>query len=192
MMTLRQIMLRPMTRLTRTALMFMMVVTLFLPVSSGFAQGVGAAQASVAEIVLVTPELSMLGEALEAAGLLGILSGEGAFTLFAPTDEAFAQLGEEALQAFMEDPEALANVLSHHMAVGDYPGEQIAEFESVLTVQGGELMVSVDAAGLSIGGANILQSDLSADNGTVHVVDAVLIPPEHLDEDEAEGDGSSD
>jgi len=115
--------------------------------------------------------------AIRAAGLEETLSGEGPFTVFAPTDEAFAALPEGTLDSLLQDPEALTRVLTYHVASGKYMAADVVNMTSIETLEGSELPVNT-TDGVKVGDANVTMTDIEASNGVIHVIDKVLIPPE--------------
>ena len=111
-----------------------------------------------------------------AAGLVDALSGEGPFTVFAPTDDAFDALPEGTLDAVLADMDLLTSILTHHVAEGSVLSTDLANGMMVTTLNGTELMVTIDANGVMIDNAMVTVANIMADNGVVHVIDAVLIP----------------
>ncbi len=116
-----------------------------------------------------------LATALTEAGLVDTLKGEGPFTVFAPTDEAFAKLPEDQLAAILADKELLTSILTYHVVSGKVMAEEVSGMDSAPTVQG--QTVAIDAAsGVKINDANVVQADIVASNGVIHVIDTVLVP----------------
>jgi uncharacterized surface protein with fasciclin (FAS1) repeats len=115
--------------------------------------------------------------AVEAAGLTETLMGEGPYTVFAPTDEAFAAVDEETLNGLLADPEALAQVLLYHVVAGAVPAADVVTLDSATTVQGADVEIVVDGDAVTVNGANVIQTDIQTSNGIIHVIDAVLLPP---------------
>lgn len=113
--------------------------------------------------------------ALDAASLTETLQGDGPFTVFAPTDAAFAALPAGTLEGLLEDPDALAAVLTYHVVAGRTTSAQVADLETITTLQGGDLSIASDD-GVSINDAAVTTADVEASNGIVHVIDAVLVP----------------
>jgi uncharacterized surface protein with fasciclin (FAS1) repeats len=113
--------------------------------------------------------------AIDAAGLGETLAGEGPFTVFAPTDDAFAALPPETVSGLLEDPSALARVLTGHVVLGRITSAQIAQDSEQTTVEGGLLRIAVNG-GVTVNDAHVIQADIEADNGVIHVIDRVLIP----------------
>jgi len=123
-------------------------------------------------------KLGTLLAAAQAAGLADTLASGGPFTLLAPTDEAFARLGQDTLESLLrpENRHRLADILRAHVVEGRAFSDQVAALAHVRTLQGSAFGVQHDGAGLAIGGARVLESDLQAANGVVHVIDRVLLP----------------
>ena len=113
--------------------------------------------------------------AVKAAGLADTLAKNGPYTVFAPTDEAFAKIPVEKLAALLADKEALTEVLTYHVVPGTVSSSAATKLESAKTVQGGSL--SIDASdGVKINGANVVKADIEASNGIIHVIDSVILP----------------
>ena len=117
-----------------------------------------------------------LVSAIGAAGLTDTLNGEGPFTVFAPTDEAFDSLFA-SVEIDMNDIETLTEVLTYHVASGAIMAADVVNMTSIPTLQGGELTVEVTDEGVKVGGANVTARDIVCSNGVIHVIDAVLRPP---------------
>jgi uncharacterized surface protein with fasciclin (FAS1) repeats len=113
--------------------------------------------------------------AVDAAGLGETLADEGPFTVFAPTDEAFAALPQGTVQGLLSDPPALARVLSYHVVPGRITSAQIVSNSEQKTVDGRVLTIAVNG-GVTVNDATVIQADVEAENGVIHVIDRVLIP----------------
>ena len=135
------------------------------------------AQMNIVEIASGAGNFNTLVTAIQAAGLEETLSGEGPFTVFAPTDEAFAALPEGTLDSLLEDKEALIRVLTYHVASGKYMATDVVGMTSIKTLEGSDLPVDT-TEGVKVGDANVTATDIEASNGVIHVIDKVLIPPE--------------
>lgn len=133
---------------------------------------------NIVETAVAAGNFDTLVAAVQAAGLEDTLSEEGPFTVFAPTDEAFDALPEGTLDDLLEDEEALTNVLLYHVADGELMAADVVEMESIETLQGEELTVNVTDDTVMVDGATIITTDIEASNGVIHVIDAVMIPPE--------------
>jgi len=134
----------------------------------------------IADIVQTAREagiFSTLLTALDAADLTGILKGEGPFTVFAPTDDAFAAIDPDALNALLADREALTAVLTYHMVPGAFAAADVLASTSLPTANGAHAAISLDGNGNPrIDDAIILATDIGARNGVVHVIDRVIFP----------------
>jgi uncharacterized surface protein with fasciclin (FAS1) repeats len=115
--------------------------------------------------------------AAQAAGLAETLQSEGPFTVFAPTDDAFAALPEGTVEALLADPEALADILLYHVVSGKVLASDVVGLTSATTVQGSEVAITVDGSSVMINDANVVATDIEASNGVIHVIDAVILPP---------------
>jgi uncharacterized surface protein with fasciclin (FAS1) repeats len=113
--------------------------------------------------------------AVDAAGLGETLADGGPFTVFAPTDEAFAALPPEIVSGLLADPPALARVLTYHVVPGRITSAQITNDSEQKTVEGGLLRIAVNGA-VTVNDAHVIQADVEAENGVIHVIDRVLIP----------------
>jgi len=115
--------------------------------------------------------------AVEAAGLRATLEGDGPFTVFAPTDEAFAAIDPDALNALLADPPALAAILAYHVVPGSLMATDVLASNSLTTVNGADATISLDGDGNPrIDDAIIVGTDIGARNGVVHVIDRVIFP----------------
>jgi uncharacterized surface protein with fasciclin (FAS1) repeats len=137
-----------------------------------------AMPASVVDVAMSSPDHTTLVEALQVAGLVETLRGEGPFTVFAPTDAAFAKLPEGALQDLLADPEQLGMVLQHHVVPGKVMAADVAGIDEAETLAGTSFPVDASGAGVMVGDAQVAATDLEAENGVVHVIDTVLLPEE--------------
>jgi uncharacterized surface protein with fasciclin (FAS1) repeats len=133
---------------------------------------------TIVDVAAANGSFNTLVAAVQAAGLEETLSGEAPYTVFAPTDEAFAALPEGTVEKLTkpENQAALQQILSYHVVEGEVPAAEI-QSGPVGTVEGGDLEVTADAGDVTVNGASVVQPDVVASNGVIHVVDAVLLPP---------------
>jgi uncharacterized surface protein with fasciclin (FAS1) repeats len=115
--------------------------------------------------------------AVKAADLVDTLKGKGPFTVFAPTDEAFAKISQEKLEALLKDKKALTAVLTYHVVPGKVMAADVVKLESAKTVQGQSVKIAANDGKVTINGANVLKTDIVCGNGVIHVIDAVILPP---------------
>lgn len=152
--------------------------------SSPTASSIAMSESDIVETAAAAGDFKTLTAALKAAGLDETLKGPGPFTVFAPTDAAFAKLPEGTVETLLKDPKGqLAEILKYHVVAGEVMAADVAKMDGqkVKTVQGAELTVEVsgdkvvlvDAAGNRV---NVIKTDITASNGVIHVIDAVLIP----------------
>jgi uncharacterized surface protein with fasciclin (FAS1) repeats len=113
--------------------------------------------------------------AAQSAGLVETLSGRGPFTVFAPTDEAFAKLPKGTVESLLKDKAKLTAILTYHVVPGKMKAEDVVKQKSLKTVQGKELRVDL-SQGVMVGTAKVVKTDINASNGVIHVIDSVLIP----------------
>jgi len=134
----------------------------------------------VVDVIVADGRFTTLASALQSAGLVRTgfgLKGEGPMTVFAPTDEAFAQLPKEQLDELLADPMgALQQVLTYHVVEDKLMAGDISDGMKAVTAQGEELTFAVKGASIEVDGARIIEADIPAPNGVVHVIDAVMIP----------------
>ena len=119
-----------------------------------------------------------LTAALEAAGLVDTLKGEGPFTVFAPTDEAFAALPEGTVDTLLADPKGdLTQILTYHVVPGKVMSTDITDGMKATTVQGADLTLTIKGGSVYVNDAMVVTADIETSNGVIHVIDGVLIPP---------------
>jgi uncharacterized surface protein with fasciclin (FAS1) repeats len=132
--------------------------------------------ADIIETAANAGSFKTLVTAVEAAGLLDILKSPGPYTVLAPTDEAFAKIPSDTIASWLQDTHKLKQILTYHVLFGDVRTDNLVELESAETVEGGIVGIDKTADGFIVNGAKVLQTDILADNGVIHVIDTVLIP----------------
>ena len=139
----------------------------------------GSAQAAgktIVDIAVGDPQFSTLVAALKAAGLVETLSGKGPFTVFAPTNAAFAKIPKADLDKLLADKAALTKVLTYHVVAGKVTAAQVMKLKMAKTVQGSDVNVMVMGKSVEINGAKVIKANIMASNGIIHVIDTVLMP----------------
>ncbi|WP_376694573.1 fasciclin domain-containing protein [Wenzhouxiangella sp. EGI_FJ10409] len=131
---------------------------------------------NIVETAIAAGQFDTLVTAVQEAGLVETLSGDGPFTVFAPTDEAFAKIPEADLNALLADKEALANVLTYHVVAGKVMASDVVNLSEAGTVQGSTVDISVDGDTVMIDGAQVIKTDIKTSNGVIHVIDTVIMP----------------
>jgi uncharacterized surface protein with fasciclin (FAS1) repeats len=132
---------------------------------------------TVVGTAMATEGFSTLVTAIQAAGLADELKGAGPFTVFAPTDEAFAALPADTLDSLLADPDALAEILLYHVVSGETLAADISDDQEVATLQGDSITFAIDGDTVTVNDATITATDIAASNGVIHVIDTVLMPP---------------
>ena len=130
----------------------------------------------IVDTAVAAGDFSTLVTAVKAAGLVETLKGEGPFTVFAPTDAAFAKVPTDTLNALLADKAALANVLTYHVVAGNVMAADVVKLTSAVTVQGQAVSIEVKDGKVFVDGAQVVATDIKASNGVIHVIDAVILP----------------
>jgi uncharacterized surface protein with fasciclin (FAS1) repeats len=155
-----------------------MIRTTLLAATASVALAAAASAEDIVDVAVGAGSFTTLVAAVEAAGLVDTLKGEGPFTVFAPTDDAFAALPEGTVESLLEEEnrDQLVAILTYHVIPGAVMSSDIAGQElSVETVNG--QMLEIDATdGVMVGGATVVQADIEASNGVIHVIDTVILP----------------
>jgi uncharacterized surface protein with fasciclin (FAS1) repeats len=146
-----------------------------VPVNEAARNSNTVAAKNIVETALAAGHFTTFAAGIEAAGLTDALSAKGPFTVFAPTDEAFAKLPSGAWDALLKDPAKLKAVLNYHVVSGRFMAREIKSSE-VMTLQGSTLTAAVAFSILHINGARVTQRNAIATNGIVHAIDAVILP----------------
>jgi uncharacterized surface protein with fasciclin (FAS1) repeats len=137
--------------------------------------GASMAKADIVGTAVGAGQFNTLAKALTAAGLVDTLQGPGPFTVFAPTDEAFAKIPPENLNALLADKAALTKVLTYHVVSGKVFAADV-KTGPVKTVEGQNLNLNVSSAGVTVNNAKVIKTDIMATNGVIHVIDTVVLP----------------
>jgi uncharacterized surface protein with fasciclin (FAS1) repeats len=136
-------------------------------------------EADIVELAVATDFLSTLVAALKAGDLVEVLKGDGPFTVFAPTNEAFANLPDGTLEDLLkpENKDKLVAILTYHVVPGKILSTDLSNGQKAKTVQGSEITVKIMDGKVMINNATVTAADIMADNGVVHVIDTVILPP---------------
>jgi uncharacterized surface protein with fasciclin (FAS1) repeats len=157
--------------------MVLVLMTAALAVASGPA---GAAKKNIVETAVEAGSFKTLAAALQAGGLVETLQGAGPFTVFAPTDEAFAKLPAGTVESLLkpENREKLIAILTYHVVAGNVPSSQVVQMDSARTVNGKRVTIRVKDGKVMVDNARVVTADVAASNGVIHVIDAVILPKE--------------
>jgi uncharacterized surface protein with fasciclin (FAS1) repeats len=146
---------------------------------AGFARAEEKAPArDIVDTAVSAGQFKTLVSAVQAADLVETLKGKGPFTVFAPTDEAFARVPKEALNKLLADKKALTAVLTYHVVPGKVMAADVVKLDTARTVQGKALSIQAGTGQPTVNGVKIIKTDIVCSNGVIHVIDAVLLPPE--------------
>ena len=132
--------------------------------------------ADIVDTAVAAGNFQTLVSAVEAAGLVDTLKGEGPFTVFAPTDEAFVKIPPEQLESLLENKTQLTAVLTYHVIAGKVMSTDLTDDMAVATVQGDNVTINLDEDGVMVNDAKVVQADIECINGVVHAIDTVLMP----------------
>ena len=131
---------------------------------------------SLFEMAEQNPQLSQLVAAIEAAGLRDEIESAGPVTIFAPNNDAFGSLSQGDLTALLADPQSLGDMLRFHVVEGNHPSSELTDGQTLTTLEGTDLTVSVDGGTISVDGAQVVQPDLEAGDSVIHIINGVLQP----------------
>jgi uncharacterized surface protein with fasciclin (FAS1) repeats len=139
---------------------------------------VAGQQKDIVDTAVEAGSFETLAKALNAAGLVDTLKGEGPFTVFAPTDEAFTKLPAGTLEELLkpENKEKLVSILTYHVVPGKVMASEVAGMDSAKTVNGQSLTITKNEDGVMVNNAHVVKADIVCSNGVIHVVDTVLLP----------------
>lgn len=139
-----------------------------------------AAEKDIVDTAVEAGDFTTLAAALEAAGLVSTLKGEGPFTVFAPTDAAFEKLPAGTVENLLkpENKEQLVGILTYHVVPGKVMAADVVGLDEAATVNGKMIDVQAEGSAVMVNGANVTSTDIAASNGVIHVIDQVILPPE--------------
>ena len=135
------------------------------------------AKKDIVETAIDANNFTTLLTAVKQAGLVDALKGEGPYTLFAPTDEAFAKIPQSQLQALLNDKKMLTSVLTYHVVADNIPSSEVVKLKQAKTLQGQSISINA-SNGVKVDNANVIMTDIVASNGVIHVIDSVIMPNE--------------
>lgn len=166
---------RPLTRSMLLAAAVAASALFAMPVP---AADMAAAKKDIVDTAVAAGSFKTLATALQAAGLIETLKGKGPFTVFAPTDAAFAKLPAGTVENLLkpENKAKLASILTYHVVAGNVKAADVVKLKEAKTVNGQSVKISVDGGKVKVDGANVVTTDIAATNGTIHVIDAVILP----------------
>jgi len=164
-----------MKKLALIALVVFMTSSLFAQYDAKMVSN--AVKSNLVETAISAGDFTTLVTALTEADLVSALEGDGPFTVFAPTDEAFKKLPNGVLKNLLEDKEALKNVLLYHVVSGDITSNQITKLNEAKTLNGSDVKIMIEDGKVMVNNSQVVGADVIASNGIIHVIDTVLLPP---------------
>ena len=164
-------------RLTCTGFCALAMATICVGISNSSGNDASAAApADIVDTAVQAGSFQTLAAALTAADLIETLKGDGPFTVFAPTDDAFAKLPKGTVDGLLKDKKKLAKILTYHVVPGKVLAADVVKLKSAKTVEGDNVAISASGKGVKIDGANVVKTDIICTNGVIHVIDSVLMP----------------
>jgi uncharacterized surface protein with fasciclin (FAS1) repeats len=146
-------------------------------VLAGGARDTRAAEGKdIVDTAVAAGQFNTLVTAVKEAGLVETLKGPGPFTVFAPTDAAFAKIPKAKLEALLQDKKALTSVLTYHVVAGKVQAADVVKLKSAKTVQGSDLKIRLAGDTVMVDNAKVVKTDIHTSNGVIHVIDTVLMP----------------
>lgn len=144
------------------------------------AQAATAAEKNIVDTAAAAGQFNTLTAALEAAGLVETLKGAGPFTVFAPTDEAFSKLPAGTVEGLLkpENKAKLVAILTYHVVPGAVSSADVVKLDEATTVNGQTIDITATSGGVMVNDAKVTAADVGASNGTIHVIDKVILPPQ--------------
>ncbi|MDH4213424.1 MAG: fasciclin domain-containing protein [Candidatus Thorarchaeota archaeon] len=130
---------------------------------------------NIVETAIAAGSFKTLVAAVQAAGLVETLKGKGPFTVFAPTDEAFAKLPKGTVESLLKDKAKLTSILTYHVVSGKVMSKDVMNLKKAKTVQGQDIKIDTKS-GVKVNNANVVKADIEASNGVIHVIDTVILP----------------
>lgn len=164
-----------MTRIVRTPTFARALTLAVLALGSSVAAS-DDHEKDIVETAVSAGSFTTLTAALDAADLVETLKGEGPFTVFAPTDEAFAKLPEGTVESLLEDIPTLTEILTYHVVAGKVDASQVVTLDQAETVNGKNLSIAVEDGTVMVNDAKVITADIMASNGIIHVIDTVILP----------------
>lgn len=160
-------------KIKRTMLSVVLALSVLL---AGTATGGAQAPRDIVDTAVAAGSFTTLVKAVQEAGLVQTLKGPGPFTVFAPTDEAFAKLPAGTLDALLKDKQRLTSVLTYHVVPGRVLAADVMKLKSAKTVNGQEISISIKDGAVMVDNARVIRTDITASNGVIHIIDSVILP----------------
>jgi|SRR5579871_2330353 len=163
-------------RITIVGLLAVVIAVSVASATTATASTTAMGEKNIVQTAVAAGQFTTLASLLQKAGLVGTLEGKGPFTVFAPTDAAFAKVPKATLAALAKNKAKLRAVLLYHVVKGRVTAAQVTKLTSAKTLEGKPLAIKVSGGKVIVGGATVVKADVMASNGVIHVIDKVLIP----------------
>jgi uncharacterized surface protein with fasciclin (FAS1) repeats len=165
--------------ISRLFVVLLVAAVMVLSTGTAFKGAEAAEELDIVETAAASGSFNTLVAAVNAAGLTETLKGDGPFTVFAPTDEAFAKLPEGTLEMLLkpENKEKLAAILTYHVVSEKVTAEEVVKLSSAESVSGKKIEIKTTDGKVMVDGATVIKTDVMAENGVIHVIDTVMMPP---------------
>ncbi len=169
----------PLIGMLAAQIFLILSVFMLSPASAGHHGAMKKNDSDVVDVAVSAGQFTTLAAALEAAGLVDTLKGEGPYTVFAPTDAAFAKLPEGTVETLLkpENKDQLIAILTYHVIPGKVTAAEVVKLDSASTVNGQAVTIVASADGVRVNQAAVIKTDIPASNGVIHVIDQVILPP---------------
>jgi len=151
-------------------------LTIALSIFAGDKNKSNSVNQDIVTIAVESGDFTTLAKALTETGLVEALKGEGPFTVFAPTDEAFAKLPKGTIESLLKDKETLKTILLYHVVAGEVTSKEVVDLTKAETLAGKNVKIKVNKGSVMINDSKVIGADIMASNGVIHVIDTVLIP----------------
>ena len=156
---------------------FVLLIAMAIGMTPAMADGHKKSQKDIVETAVAAGTFKTLATALTEAGLIETLKGDGPFTVFAPTDDAFAKIPKATLDNLLKDKEQLKKVLLYHVVAGNVLSSEVVNLTSAKTVEGSPVKITMKDKDVMVNNATVTATDIEASNGVIHVIDTVIMPP---------------
>ncbi len=173
---INKVLLPPAGEKTSSTALELFIERIAADVAAETAQQVALAEKDIVATAVAAGSFKTLATALQKAGLVETLQGEGPFTVFAPTDEAFGKLPAGTLEKVLANKEKLTAILLYHVVKGEVTSDQVVKLDSATTVGGKKVAIKVKGGAVMINNAKVIKADIKTSNGVIHVIDTVLLP----------------
>ena len=161
-------------KLMTPAIIFSLIISSFI--FAGDKNNSNSAKQDIVTIAIDAGNFKTLATALTETGLVEALQGDGPFTVFAPTDDAFAKLPEGTVESLLKDKETLKKILLYHVVAGEVTSKEVVNLTKAETLAGKNVKIKVNKGSVMINDSKVIGADIMASNGVIHVIDTVLIP----------------